>query len=85
MDSRIEMYQALDEDGSRVQVARIVPRFRVARLATPGFVEGPPQWLTGTGERLKQLPDNQLEVVRTRRRLQMVRPRDRRARVPDSP
>lgn len=73
MQSRIEMYTALDEDGAPVRVARIVPRFRVIRLDRPGIVEGPPQWLTEAGERVDQLSDTQLQIVGTRRRLEMVK------------
>lgn len=73
MQSRIEMYTAIDEDGSAVRVARIVPRFRVVRLDQPGIVEGPPQWLTEAGERMHQLSDTQLQIVGSRRRLAMVK------------
>lgn len=73
MDSRIEMHTAIDEDGSPVRVARIVPRFRVIRLDRPGIVEGPPQWLTEGGERVNQLSATQLQVVSTRRKLEMVK------------
>lgn len=73
MQSRIKMYTAVDEDGSPVRVARIVPRFRVVRLEQPGIVEGPPQWLTEVGERVDQVSDTVLQVVGSRRRLQMVK------------